>query len=348
MSVLSELSFPLIQAPMAGADSAELVAAVSQAGCLGSIGAAYLDPDALRTRLQQVRALTTHPFAVNLFIPGPPVEVSQSAWDTMARHTRRYREVLGLADPARPAVFAEDFAAQVQVVLEARPRVFSFTFGIPDAALLAACRERGITTLGTATTVKEALLLKEAGVDCVCAQGVEAGGHRGTFASATDATLDVLPLVQEIRRQVRLPLIAAGGLMNGRGIAAALMRGADAVQLGTAFLACAEAGTSAAYRAALVQTTSPKPTVLTRAFSGRTARGIRNTLAAEMAEHAADFLPFPAQNAFTRDIRAKAAEVGNPEYLSLWAGQGVNQIRSLGARQLIDTLRSETAAAQRK
>ena len=349
MSVLTELSFPLIQAPMAGGPTTpELVAAVAQAGCLGSVGGALMSPAALADMIKQVQALTARPFAVNLFAPTPALAVSAEAWQTITEHTRTHRQELGLADPMMPAVFAQDFTEQIQVILQLRPRVFSFIFGIPPADIVHACRERGIATLGTATQLAEAVALQEAGVDCICAQGVEAGGHRGAFLPVTGQAMPVLSLVQAIRGRLRGPLIAAGGIMNGRGIAAALLRGADAVQMGTAFLACPEAGTAAPYRAALLATDVPKQTAFISAFSGRPARGLINRFSRDMEPHADAILPFPAQNAFTRDIRDAATQQNRAEFLSLWAGQGINQIRSMPVKQLIDTLRSETAAARRR
>src|SRR5206468_6792306 len=232
---------------------------------------------------------------------------------------QRYRNELGLPPSSTPAPsikLADGFA----ILLAERVPVFSFTFGIPPREMLDACRKSGILTMGTATTVAEARALEQAGVDFICAQGAEAGGHRGTFdRDAEPALIGTLALVRQVTDAVRVPVIAAGGVMDGRGFAAALALGASAVSLGTAFLRCPEAGTSAPYRAALREARDDG-TVITRAFSGRAARGLLNRFTREMA--GAPLAPYPAQNSLTREIRAAAAKAGDAGLLSLWAGQG--------------------------
>lgn len=341
-----DLAFPLIQAPMAGGPTTpELVAEVSSSGALGSLGAAYLSPSVLRKTIEQIRNLTSRPFGVNLFIPVERPEVSEAQWKRMLQITRPYRVQLGLSDPPMPSRFSENFDRQLEVILDLRPKVFSFTFGVPSKKQIEQCHKREILLLGTATTLEEARRLHQLGVDWICAQGAEAGGHRGTFIDREgDPLLGLVPLMREICREIPVPVVAAGGIMDGSGIAAALALGADAVQLGTAFLACKESGVSAAYRAALTEP-GEKQTALTRAFSGRWARGIKNRVIRELSSHENDILPFPAQNVLTGDIRKKAAEKGRAEFLSLWAGQGVGQIRQLSARELIEALQSETRAA---
>jgi nitronate monooxygenase len=341
-----DLAFPLIQAPMAGGPTTpELVAEVSNSGALGSLGAAYLSPAVLRKTIEQIRNLTSRPFAVNLFIPTGPPEISEAQWTRMLQITRPYREQLELSDPPMPPRFSENFDHQLEVILDLRPKVFSFTFGVPSKKQIEQCHEREILLEGTATTLEEARRLHELGVDWICAQGAEAGGHRGTFIHPEDdRLLGLVPLVREICREIPVPVVAAGGIMDGSGVAAVLALGADAVQLGTAFLACKESGVSAAFRAVLTDP-GEKETALTRAFSGRWARGIKNRVIRELSSHEKDILPFPAQNFLTGDIRKKAAEKGRSEFLSLWAGQGVNQIRELRARELIEALQNETRAA---
>jgi nitronate monooxygenase len=229
------------------------------------------------------------------------------------------------------------------VVLEERVPVFSFTFGIPPREMLEACRKAGILTMGTATTVAEARALEQAGVDFVCAQGAEAGGHRGTFDRDADPPLiGTMALVPQIAGAVGVPVIAAGGIMDGRGVAAALALGASAVSMGTAFLLCPEAGTSAPYRAALREARDDS-TVITRAFSGRSARGLSNRFTREMA--GAALAPFPVQNALTREIRAAAGKAGDSSLLSLWAGQGAPLSREVPARELAARIVREADAA---
>jgi nitronate monooxygenase len=228
------------------------------------------------------------------------------------------------------------------VLLEERVPVFSFTFGIPPREMLDACRKASIATMGTATTVAEARALEAAGVDLICAQGAEAGGHRGTFdRDAEPALIGTLALVPQIVDAVRAPVIAAGGIMDGRGFAAALALGASAASLGTAFLGCPEAGTAVPYREALREARD-EGTVITRAFSGRAARGLANRFTREMA--GAPLAPFPVQNALTREIRAAAARAGDAGLLSLWAGQGAPLLREMPAGQLVAQILREVDA----
>ncbi len=232
-------------------------------------------------------------------------------------------------------------------MLDARPAVLAFTFGIPPPDALAELQRRGIRTLGTATTPGEARMLASAGVDAVLAQGTEAGGHRGTFAVPFEAAvLPTLALVRDVADLVRgVPIVAAGGLMDGGDAFAALEAGAEAASLGTAFLACPESGAPEAYKRALV-TAGADRTVVTRAFSGRPARGLENAFVREMAGRPAAILPCPLQNARTRPMRSAAARQGDADHLSLWAGQGVARIRALPAAQLVARIAEELAAAR--
>jgi nitronate monooxygenase len=248
------------------------------------------------------------------------------------------RRELGLPPPPPPRP-VEAFAAQLAAVVRARPAVFSFTFGalLPDE--LEAVRAAGIFTVGTATTLAEAEALERLGVDAICAQGAEAGGHRGTFLGrCEDALIGTLALVPQVVRRVRVPVLAAGGIMNGAGIRAALSLGAAGVQLGTAFLDCPEAGTSAAHRRAL-SSEAGRVTSITRGFSGRAARGIRNRFV-ERFEHV-EAAPFPQQQQLTADIRAAAAKAGRADLMQMWAGQGASLIRSMPAAALVETLAAE-------
>jgi nitronate monooxygenase len=325
------IRYPLILAPLAGGPSTPaLTAAVSEAGGLGSYGGAYLSPDKLREEIRAIRAATQRPFAVNLFAD-EGVTAGAAVLQQAAAALSHYREELRLAPP-QPAA-GTSFASAFAVVVEERVPVFSFTFGIPPRGMLEACRKANIVTIGAATTVAEARALEEAGVDAICAQGAEAGGHHGTFdRDANPPLIGVMALVPQVIDAVRVPVIAAGGIMDGRGLVAALALGAGAAQLGTAFLRCPEAGTSAPYRAALRQARDDS-TVVTRAFSGRAARGLANRFTLEMA--AAPLAPFPAQNALTRDMRAAAARAGDSGLLSLWAGQAAALAREMPAAQLV-------------
>ncbi len=332
---------PIIQAPMGGGPSTpELVAAVSDAGGLGSLAAAYLTPEAIAVEVGRVRALTDRPFNVNLFAGGYEEGVDVDPGPMLAL-LAGIHEAFGLPAPVLPSPTSDPFPDQFRAVLDARPAVFSFTFGIPDADSLARLRREGIVVVGTATSLHEARLLADAGVDGVVAQGSEAGGHRGSFATPFEAAMvPTLALVREIATALSVPVIASGGLMDGRDIAAARRAGASAVQLGTAFLACPESGASAAYKGALLDATGDT-TVITRAFSGRPARGLRNRFIADLEGQDGIIPPFPTQNDLTRPLHAAAARAGDPGYLSLWAGQGVGRIRPLPAADLIRALVEE-------
>jgi nitronate monooxygenase len=334
--------YPIVQAPMAGGtDTPELAAAVCEAGGLGSLGCGYLSPEAIGAAIARVRALTGKPFAVNLFaLDYAPLDRDPAP---MLALLAPYHRELRLPPPALPAAPGHRFADQAAVLLAARVPVFSFTFGIPPADLLAACKAAGILTVGTATTAREAALLAAAGVDAVSAQGAEAGGHRGTFDGDFAAALvPTATLVSDIRRHLALPVIAAGGLMDGADIRAALVLGAAAVQLGTAFVACPESGASPAYKAAVLAAatggTGADTTAITRAFSGRPARGLRNRFMAAIDPHDEAILPYPWQNAATRPLRAAAAAAGRADLQNLWAGQGVARARALPAATLLATL----------
>ena len=340
------LAHPIIQAPMAGgATTSELVAAVGEAGALGFIGAAYLQPDEILALCRDVRARTTRPFGINLFAPVPAPEQPADIHSALAR-LAPYHAELGLPEPALPDSPTFDFDAQLAAVLESGARAFSFTFGLLPNGATAAIRGRGMYLIGTATTVEEAVRLEAADVDAVVAQGSEAGAHRGPFAADFDAALiGTKALVPQIADAVRIPVFASGGIMDGRGIAAALALGADAAQLGTAFLTCDEAGIPEAYKSAILEA-QEHHTRVTRAFSGRPARGIVNRFMTEVEADTRDaILPYPLQNALTRPLRAAAARQGRREFLSLWAGQGVRMARRQSAKELVARLAADADAA---
>lgn len=341
---LLSVEHPLLQAPMAGGISTPaLVAAVSEAGGVGSLAGAYLSPETLRQAVRDVRARTSRLFGVNLFAPllAPPLEPAQlAAADALLAP---YRAELGLGPRTGTPLLGPDFEAQLQVVLEEKPALFSYTFGRLPPRTLRALKEAGIRVAGTATTVAEARVLEEDGVDFVIAQGGEAGGHRGTFLGDFEHSLvGTLALVPQVCDAVRVPVVAAGGIMDGRGVVASLALGAAGVQLGTAFIPCAESGASACYRRAVMEA-SAESTGLTRAFSGRPGRGIRNRMMEELAAHADALPPYPWMNALTRDLRAAAVTAERPEFLSLWAGQGAPLARARPAAELVRALVEDTA-----
>ncbi len=274
---------PIILAPMAGSGGTpELVASVSNAGGLGSWGGAYSTPQHILDAANQIRTLTGKPFALNLFAGGyePHRQVDPAQ---MLALVARVHEKLGLAPPVLPPNPQSPFDDQLAAVIEARPTVFSFTFGIPSADALARLRKAGIRTSGTATTVEEGQKLAAAGVDSIVAQGDEAGAHRGSFLAPFEQSMvPIQQLLQGLVKAVSIPVVASGGLMDGRDIAGMLAAGAAAAQLGTAFLVCPESGAPAAYKQALIAAQGD-PTLITRAYSGRPARGLHNTFI-DMAE----------------------------------------------------------------
>ena len=340
------IKHPIIQAPMAGGPSTpELVAAVSNAGALGSLGSAYSTPEQIAADIRKVRTLTEKPFNVNLFAGGYAPESPVDAAPMLAL-LGEIHEALHLPPPTLPAWPLNPFEKQLQAVLEARPEIFSFTFGIPEPQAIARLKAEGISIFGTATTVQEGKLLEASGVTAIVAQGAEAGSHRGTFAGPFEsAMIPTLELVQSLRAAVSTPIIASGGLMDGRDIAEAIAHGAAAAQLGTAFLTCPEAGTPEAYRRAIL-TARADTTVITRAFSGRPARGLLNTFITKLEGKEKIILPFPLQNALTRPMRTAAAQLGESGYLSLFVGEGVTRARAMSAAELVRRLVAEMQQAR--
>ncbi len=341
------IEHPIVLAPMAGGvGTPALVAAVSNAGGLGSFGAGYLPPDALRAAIREIRGLTDRPFAVNLFIPeagrrAPSPEEIAAANEAL----RPLRDELGLPAPDRIAP-PPAFADQLAVVVEERVPVFSFTFGALPAAEVRRLRAAGLVVVGTATTVREGRILAGSGVDAVVAQGSEAGGHRGTFDGAPEQGLiGTLALVPQLVDAVKVPIVAAGAIMDGRGVVAALALGAQAAQMGTAFLAAAESGAHPRHKEALLAPPEEDRTALTRAFSGRMARGIRNRFIVEVERRGA-ILPYPAQNTLTQDIRRASARAGRPEFLSLWAGQAAALARARPAAEIVRDVVAEAQAVR--
>jgi nitronate monooxygenase len=339
------IEHPIIQAPMAGGPSTpELVTAVSNAGGLGSLGSAYSTPEQITSDIKKVRARTEKPFNVNLFAGGYAPESPVDAAPMLAL-LAEIHEALHLPPPTLPTWPKNPFEEQLQAVLDARPAVFSFAFGIPEPDAMARLKAAGIAIFGTATTVEEGKMLEASGVTAIVAQGAEAGSHRGTFAGPFEsAMIPTFELVRALCAAVSTPIIASGGLMDGRDIAQAFARGASAAQLGSAFLNCPEAGTPEAYRRAIL-TARADTTVITRAFSGRPARGLLNTFISRLEGQEKIILPFPLQNSLTRPMRTAAAKLGDSGYLSLFVGQGVTRARAMPAAELIQRLVAEMQQA---
>ena len=329
------IELPIIQAPMAGTQVSALAVAVSNAGGLGSLPCATLSLDAMRKELAAIKAKTSKPYNVNFFCHAPPTPSAEreAAWRAaLAPYYQEY-EIDADSIPAGPgrAPFSSDAA---DVLGEFKPAVVSFHFGLPSAELLARVRAWGAKIFSSATTVEEARWLEARGVDAIIAQGIEAGGHRGIFLS-DDLTSQVgtIALLPQIVRAVKLPVIAAGGIADARGVAAAMALGAAGVQIGTAYLLCPETDTSAVHRAAL-KGEAARHTALTNLFTGRPARGIVNRIMKELGPISTVVPAFPLTTAAIAPLRARAESRGCGDFTSLWSGQNASGCREIPAAQL--------------
>lgn len=336
------LRLPLIQAPMAGGPTTpELVAACSAAGALGSFGFAYTPPEEMKRQSAFVRSKTDRAFGINLFVSSQPAPVPEAEQLAALEAVKAYYRELGL--PAPEAVkppYAPDLQAQLAAVEEIRPRVFTVHLGSIPAKRF---QSRGIVVGGSANCVAEAKNLESLGYDFVIAQGGEAGGHRGSYLrDPYDSLTGTLALTRLIVREVRIPVVAAGGIMDGAGIAAALALGAQAAQLGTAFIPCNESGAAPIYKQSLLAAREDD-TRITEKFSGKPARGLANRFMKEMAS--APQLPFPAQGGLTGKLRAASGKAGKPDFVAMWAGQAAPLARTMAAAELIRALEEETIAA---
>jgi nitronate monooxygenase len=336
------IRYPIVQGPFGGGlSSARLVAAVSNAGGLGSFGAQGMPPNRIREAVREIRSLTASPFAVNLWVSTEDAGVSETTrrtYDAAVAPLAPFFAELHVPPPTLPLRGWATFDEQVSALLDARPPVFSFVFGVPAMAVIDECRRLSIVTIGAATTVDEAVSLEESGVDIVVASGFEAGGHRPSFLRSPETSLTGLfSLLPQVCDAVDIPVIAAGGIADGRGVAAALALGAEGVQIGTAFLACEESNAPAPHREALLGSRAVD-TVLTRAFSGRLARGLRNTLADALEGCSQSLLPYPLQSQLVGTLREEAIRRGRGDLISLWSGQSRPLLRHRRAKELFEDL----------
>lgn len=338
------IRLPLIQAPMAGGiTSTTLIANVSNAGALGSLGGAYLSASDLQKAIQEIRKQTQYPFAVNLFIP-QTFEANNTQIEAMQKIIQNLCPELNLKIPEIKPPYIPSFEDQFETILQEKIPIFSFTFGCLSAKQIARCKQQHIILIGTATSLVEAQILEQQGIDIIVAQGCEAGGHRGTFQhNKTDERLGISPLLQQLVQQIKFPVVASGGIMNASDIVAAINQGATGVQMGSAFLCCTGSLIDNAYKQLLL-TAKQDDTVLTRAFSGRIARGLRNLFIDRMAVYEKDILPFPIQNAITGPMRLQAKKQANTNFMSLWAGQRAFLCQAISEQQLIETLDQEVTA----
>jgi nitronate monooxygenase len=333
--------YPIIQGPLGGVPSQRLTAAVSNYGGLGSFGAHGLTPSAIADVIAELRSLTDQPFAMNLWVSmedGGANASDEAAFKRALAALAPHLQALGAALPTYKPYAALKFEEQVRVLIDAKVPVFSFIFGIPPKEVLDECRAKGIVTIGAATTPDEAIALQNANVDVIAASGFEAGGHRGSFLRASEDSLTgTFSLVPQVVDLVSVPVVAAGGIADARGIVAAFALGAEGVQIGTAFLACEESGASAQHRAALLGGQA-RHTALTRGFTGRLARGIKNSLFDALNAAGVELLPYPLQRFLVRNLSEAAERSGRAEFVPMWAGQSANLARHAKATELLDAL----------
>jgi nitronate monooxygenase len=345
------IKYPIVHGPFAGVPAHRQTALVSNLGGLGSIGAHGLEESAIHDAIDQVRSETDKPFAVNLWVSTSDPGATHVGPEQIARGISLlapYYAELGVTPPKVLQTKIQDFDRQVRAAIDSRAPVLSFIYGIPPTEVMDECRRLGIPTLGTVTTADEARALEQAGFDLIVESGFEAGGHRGSFLrSAEDSLTGTFSLIPQVADAVNIPVIAAGGIADGRGIAAAFALGAEAVLLGSAFLACVESGASEAYRSTLLSRPA-RSTGLTTALTGRMARAIDNRLMSETKAAMDSPLPYPVQHALIRTVAEPASVEQCTDLTPLWAGQSINLLRSTETAELVTALINEADACLRK
>lgn len=340
------IQYPILQGPFGGnLSSVGLVATVSNAGGLGGYGAYTLSPQEIVDLDRQIKAVTGKPYNINLWVSdhdAADTAITDAQFEQAKQLFKPYFEELGIPIPDKPAPFASRFENQVDALLHLRPPVFSFMFGIPSASILEQCRKKGIVTIGAATTLDEAMALEAAEVDLIIASGFEAGGHRPSFLTSSESSVTgTFVLLQQIRDRVKTPIIAAGGIATGQGVAAAMALGAGAAQIGTAFLACEESNALPIHRQMLFSEAA-KYTTLSRAFTGRLGRGITSRIAKETTGKEKQFLPFPLQNQFMSSLRKAAVEQEQWDMILFWGGQIAPVLKHRKAGELMQAILEET------
>ncbi len=338
LTKLLDIKYPIIQAPMAGGPTTpELIAAVSNNGGLGSLGAGYLAPKKLREEIKKTKELTDKPISINLFVPEFPEDNIEQK-EKIIELLKPYRKELGLTEAPEISSIQQSFDEQLNIILEEDIKILSFTFGVSSEDWIKRLKDEDVILIGTATTVDEAIELENKGADVVVAQGSESGGHRGTFKGKfEDSLIGTMALVPQVVDNVSIPVVAAGGIMDARGIVAALVLGASGVQMGSAFLTCKESGANDLHKNAILES-KESDTVTTKVFSGKMARGIRNKFIDDFQKYENDVPPYPIQNTLTRELRQSAAKSNKPEYMSLWSGQGIRMSKTLSVKELMEEL----------
>ncbi|WP_079527168.1 NAD(P)H-dependent flavin oxidoreductase [Halobacillus hunanensis] len=339
LTELLSLELPIIQAGMAGGiTTPELIAEVSNAGGLGSLGAGYMDPADMQNVIKSIKQKTSKPFAVNVFVPG---ETNYNSSHIHASNELLFPYLKELGIEEATGEIKHVFEQQLEKIIEEGIQICSFTFGLPPKKWINKLKANDILLIGAATTVEEAALNEQAGMDAVVAQGYEAGGHRGTFhGSFQKSMIGTLSLVPQVVDKVSIPVIAAGGIMDGRGLMASMMLGAQGVQMGTAFVTAEESSAKHQHKQAIL-TSSEDATVMTSAFSGKPARGIDNQFIQDMKPYEDTLPDYPIQNSLTKEIRQTAALQNKPQYMSLWSGQSPKLSKEGRAHEIIKTIVSE-------
>lgn len=317
LTSLLNITHPIIQAGMAGATTPELVATISNEGGLGTIGAGYMSPEQLDDEIDKVISHTKKPFAVNLFVP-ENTTINEASITEMHHHLRDYYHKYKIDNPSINQHNTNHFNSMIDLIISKRVPIISFTFGIPEASIIQKLKAHHIKIIGSASSVHEAVICENAGIDIIVAQGYEAGGHRANFK--TNTHIGLMSLIPQVVDEVSIPVIAAGGIMDKRGINAAIALGAAGVQMGTAFLTSYESKAPAVHKEAITASTEID-TTLTKAISGKEARGIKNQLIVNLEQYYEDILPYPYQNDLTSPFRKLAAQNNNAEDLHLWCGQ---------------------------
>lgn len=343
LTALLDIQYPIVQGPFGGGlSSVDLTSIVSNAGALGSFGGQPYSAQEIVDTIRAIRKHTNKPFNINLWVNDRDARLSTfdaTDYQKLVALFKPYFDESGLLIPERPANLGAKFEDQVEAIFEAKPAVFSFVYGIPSPDILDKCRSLGIKTVGAATTVDEAVALEAAGVDAIVATGFEAGGHRVSFLrSAEDSLTGTFSLIPQVADNVKIPVIAAGGIADARGIKAALALGAHGVQIGTAFLATSQSNASPDHKEKLF-TTDAMYTTLTKVFTGRLSRGIKNRLTEELKNHQEQLAPYPLQGKFMSALKSYPATASsNPEFKSFWAGQSASLIKHKDAKVLIEML----------
>ncbi len=340
------IDYPIVQGPFGGGlSSVLLTSTVSNAGGLGSFGGQPFSSKEIIETCYEIRKLTKKPFNINLWVNDRDARLTSFGENDYKKLTalfEPYFHELGLPIPEKPTKLGPKFEEQLEAIYEARPAIFSFVFGIPSSNSIENCKRLDIKTLGAATTVDEAIALENAGVDAIVATGFEAGGHRVSFLRpAEDSLTGIFSLIPQVADKVKIPIIAAGGIADARGIKAAMALGADAVQMGTAFLATSQSNATQDHKDKLF-TSEAKYTSLTKVFTGRLSRGIRNRLMEELKNNEDLFAPYPLQSKFMSELKAYPATAhSNPDFKSYWAGQSASLLKYRDAKQLIEALVNE-------